>query len=155
MTDIDQPRDPRELVRAIVAKVALKTAVLAGAAAAGSAVYGAFGAAAGPWWLLPVSVLFGAALGLVNFRWLATTVERYYARAGATKTGATVAGLIVTLLKLSSIFVILLVVIKWHLLHIMGLVGGLSLCFLAILWEGAAMMTAVLTGDRESGNSPR
>ena len=54
------------------------------------------------------------------------------------------AAAIIGVLKLAVIFIILFVVIKWQLVHIIGLVGGLSLCFLAILWEGAAMMKQLL-----------
>ena len=38
------------------------------------------------------------------------------------------------------IFIILFVVIKWRLIHVLALVAGLSLCFLAILWQGATIM---------------
>lgn len=47
------------------------------------------------------------------------------------------------MLKLTAIFVILFIVIKWQLLNVFGLVGGLSLCFLAILWQGLTMMKHV------------
>ena len=50
------------------------------------------------------------------------------------------AAVIISILKLSLIFIILFIVIKWQLLHVFGLVAGLSLCFLAILWQGATMM---------------
>ncbi|HEY6010672.1 MAG TPA: hypothetical protein VIX18_04300, partial [Nitrospirota bacterium] len=55
-----------------------------------------------------------------------------------------VAAAVISLLKLSLIFIILFVVIKWQLLPILGLVAGLSLCFLAILWEGATALTQTM-----------
>jgi hypothetical protein len=41
----------------------------------------------------------------------------------------------------------LFIVIKWHLVHVFGLVIGLSLCFLAIIWEGAHMMQQTLKSE--------
>ena len=71
-------------------------------------------------------------------------MERIYLRKGATPGLSNLAAVIIGVLKLAVIFVILFIVIKWQLVHIIGLVGGLSLCFLAILWEGAAMMKQLL-----------
>ncbi len=96
------------------------------------------------WWFLPAGILFGGALGLLNFRWLAVAVQRFYLRKGATPGLSNLAAVIISVLKLSAIFIILFVVIKWQLVHVFGLVGGLSLCFLAILWEGAAVMKHTL-----------
>ncbi len=97
------------------------------------------------WWFLPASILFGGALGLLNFRWLAIAVERVYLRKGATAIVSSMAAAVIGILKLALIFIILFVVMKWQLVHIFGLVGGLSLCFLAILWEGATLMKQTLT----------
>jgi hypothetical protein len=63
-----------------------------------------------------------------------------YLKQGATPVGSNLAAVVISLLKLSLIFIILFIVIKWRLLHVFGLVGGLSLCFLAILWEGSTMI---------------
>ena len=93
-----------------------------------------------PWWSLPAGILFGGALGLLNFRWLAVSVQRVYLRPGARSASSKVAAAIISLLKLSLIFIILFVVIKWRLIHVLALVAGLSLCFLAILWQGATIM---------------
>ena len=97
-----------------------------------------------PLWFLPVSVLFGGALGLLNFRWLAAAVQRVYLRKGATPGLSNLAAIIISILKLSVIFIILFIVIKWQLLQIFGLVGGLSLCFLAIIWQGVTTMKETL-----------
>jgi hypothetical protein len=137
---IDETRLRKQAVDAILKGVARKTALIVSVASAGSVVYSVIEKIAQPWWFLPVSVLFGGALGLLNFRWLAIAVQRVYLRQGATSVGSNLAAVIISLLKLSLIFIILYIVIKWRLLHVFGLVGGLSLCFLAILWEGSTMM---------------
>ncbi len=130
----------KQAVEAIIKGVARKTALVVSVASAGILAFGLTRETARLWWFLPASVLFGGALGLLNFRWLAIAVERVYLRQGATPVGSNLAAVIISLLKLSLIFIILFIVIKWRLLHVFGLVGGLSLCFLAILWEGAVMM---------------
>jgi hypothetical protein len=93
------------------------------------------------WWETPAGILFGAALGLLNFRWLATAAERFYAKRGMTPGRGQVIGLLLSVLKLSAIFVVLFIVIRWKLLNIIAVVGGLSVCFLAILWEGFRALT--------------
>jgi hypothetical protein len=134
MTDEADVR--RRAVAAILAGVAKKTSFAVSIGAAASlAVALARGEAR--WWMLPVSVLFGAVLGYLNFRWLATAVQRVYLREGATPGTSNLAAAIISILKLSIIFIILFVVIKWQLLNIFGLVAGLTLCFLAIIWQGA------------------
>jgi hypothetical protein len=100
------------------------------------------------WWFIPGSILFGGALGLLNFRWLAIAVERVYLRKGATAVLSSLAAAIISVLKLALIFIILFVVMKWHLVHIFGLVGGLSLCFLAIVWEGSTLMKQTMKPDK-------
>ena len=81
-----------------------------------------------------------AGSGFLNFRWLAIAVQRVYLRQGATPGISNLAAVIISILKLSIIFIILFVVIKWQLLHVFGLVAGLSLCFLAIIWQGATVL---------------
>ncbi|MGC1455978.1 MAG: ATP synthase subunit I [Nitrospirota bacterium] len=136
----DETQLRKQAVDAILKGVAKKTALIVSVAAAGAVVFSMIQKTAQPWWFLPVSVVFGGALGLLNFRWLAISVQRVYLRQGATPAGSNVAAAIISLLKLSVIFIILFIVIKWQLLHVFGLVGGLSLCFLAILWEGSTMI---------------
>jgi hypothetical protein len=138
MTDASQT--PQQTVAAIVKGVARKTSLIVLIVASGVLLYSLMAPGGQQGWLVPVSILFGGALGLLNFRFLATSVERIYLRKGATSAVSTLAAAIITLLKLSLIFVILFVVIKWRLLHIFGVLGGLSLCFLAILWEGAMLI---------------
>ncbi len=141
---IDEIQIRKQAVTNIILGVAKKTALIVLVAAAASLVIGILYRKEQLWWLLPLSVLFGGGLGFLNFRWLAISVERVYLRKGATPGLSNVAALIISLLKLSVIFIILFIVIKWQLLHIFGLVAGLSLCFLAILWEGVTMMKKAL-----------
>jgi hypothetical protein len=93
-----------------------------------------------PWWIMPVSILFGGALGLLNFRFLAITVQQVYLRKGAPAGLSKFAGMIISMLKLSAIFAVLFIVVKFQVLHILGTVAGFSLCFLAILWEGVLLV---------------
>lgn len=144
----DETELRKQAVDAILKGVAKKTALIVSVASAGVVVFSMIQKTAQPWWFLPASVLFGGALGLLNFRWLAVSVQRVYLRQGATPVGSNVAAVIISLLKLSLIFIILFIVIKWQLLHVFGLVGGLSLCFLAILWEGSTMMHQASKGSQ-------
>lgn len=134
MTDEVEAR--RKAVAAILAGVAKKTSL---AVSLGAAAALAVALACGDerWWLLPLGVLFGGILGFLNFRWLAIAVQRVYLRQGATPGLSNLAAVIISILKLSIIFIILFIVIKWQLLHVFGLVAGLSLCFIAIIWQGA------------------
>ena len=142
MTDESQLR--RQAVAGIVKGVAIKASLIVLGAALAALAYSLSRYGGERWWFVPLSILFGGALGLLNFRWLAVAVERIYLRKGATPGLSSLAAVIIGVLKLAVIFIILFVVIKWQLVHIIGLVGGLSLCFLAILWEGAAMMKQLL-----------
>jgi len=96
-----------------------------------------------PVWLAPAGVLFGGVIGIVNFRWLALAVERVYLRQGSTSILSNVAAVVINILKLSLIFIVLYLVITWKIVDILGLIGGLTLCFLAILWQGFVVMTDV------------
>ena len=136
----DETELRKRAVDAILKGVAKKTALIVSIASAGVVVFSVIKKTGQPWWFLPLSVLFGGALGLLNFRWLAISVQRVYLRQGATPVGSNLAAAIISVLKLSLIFIVLFIVIKWRLLHVFGLVGGLSLCFLAILWEGSTMI---------------
>ncbi len=142
MTDDVQVR--KQAVDAIIRGVAQKTLMIVSGAAAALLVFTILRGGDPRWWFLPSSVLFGGVLGLLNFRWLAVSVERVYLRRGATPGLSNLAALIISILKLSLIFIILFIVIKYQLLHVFGLVAGLSLCFLAIIWEGATLMKQVL-----------
>lgn len=146
MTDEAQTR--RRQVAEILKGVARKTALFVLPVTVAALVYALVGQRGERWWFLPASILFGGALGLLNFRWLAIAVERVYLRKGATAVVSNLAAAIISVLKLSLIFIILFVVLKWQLVHIFGLVGGLSLCFLAILWEGAGLMKQTLKLDK-------
>jgi hypothetical protein len=146
---IDETQMRNQAVNAIIRGVALKTGLIVSLGTVAALVYTLVQKdGRQPWWFLPASVLFGGVLGLLNFRWLAISVQRIYLRQGATAAGSKVAAAIISLLKLTLIFVILFVVIKWQLLHVLGLVAGLSLCFLAILWEGTTNLNqAMKKGD--------
>ncbi len=145
MTDEAQAR--RRQVAAILKAVAGKTVLFVLPVVVAALVYGLVGRGE-RWWFLPASILFGGALGLLNFRWLAIAVERVYLRKGATAIVSSTAAAVIGILKLAVIFIILFVVMKWHLVHIFGLVGGLSLCFLAILWEGVTLMRTTLKHEQ-------
>lgn len=142
---IDENQIRNQAVESILRGVVKKTALIVSLGTVAALAFGMLqkdGQQA--WWFLPASVLFGGALGLLNFRWLAVSVQRFYLRPGASAMGSKVAAAVISLLKLSLIFIILFVVIKWQLLPILGLVAGLSLCFLAILWEGATALTLTM-----------
>ncbi|MHB8844979.1 MAG: ATP synthase subunit I [Nitrospirota bacterium] len=131
---------------AVAVGVAKKTAILA---AAGIIAAAAVQMTAWPGTaVLPVSagVLFGAALGVLNFRWLAYAVERVYLRQGTTGLLANVAAAAINVLKLSAIFIVLFVVIKNQWVHLAGLVIGLTLCFGAILWQGYGLVAGLKQG---------
>ena len=138
MTDETQMR--KQAVSAILRGVAKKTALIVSAATVAVLIFTVVQEGGERWWFLPLSVIFGGALGLLNFRWLAMAVQRVYLRQGATAGLSNLASVIISFLKLSVIFFILFVVIKWQVLHIFGIIAGLSLCFLAIIWEGATLM---------------
>ena len=138
MTDETQMR--KQAVSAILRGVAKKTALIVSAATVAVLIFTVVQEGGERWWFLPLSVIFGGALGLLNFRWLAMAVQRVYLRQGATAGLSNLAAVIISFLKLSVIFIILFVVIKWQVLHIFGIIAGLSLCFLAIIWEGATLM---------------
>jgi hypothetical protein len=139
---------PKQAVSDIVRGVVKKTLMLTAGAIAGVFIYSVLVVADRRWWLVPASILFGAALGLVNFQWLAVAVERIYLRKGATPGVSNVAAAIINILKLAAIFIVLFIVIKWQVLNVFGLVGGLSLCFLAILWQGLKLMKNVSVPDQ-------
>jgi hypothetical protein len=145
----DDDRIRTQVVESIVKGVARKTALIVALASAGALTFGLIQRTAQPWWFLPTSILFGGMLGLLNFRWLAIAVHRVYLRQGATAVTSNLAAVVISILKLSLIFIILFIVIKWQLLHVFGMVGGLSLCFLAILWEGTTMMKQALNSDQK------
>lgn len=136
----DNRQGPAQTARAIFVRVAKKTAALAGLAALGVLAVDLLQGPGRRPWFLPASILFGAGLGVVNFRWLAAAVERLYLRKSAAAVISNIAALAISVLKLFAIFIVLFVVIKWSLFHVFGMVAGLSLCFLAILWEGFVVM---------------
>jgi hypothetical protein len=145
MTDEVQTR--RRAVARILNAVTRKTVLLVLPVTVAALTYAVVQQGGERWWFVPASILFGGALGLLNFRWLAIAVERVYLRKGATAVFSSLAAAIIGVLKLALIFIILFVVMKWHLVNIFGLVGGLTLCFLAILWEGATLMKQTLKPD--------
>jgi hypothetical protein len=142
MTDEAQIR--KEAVTGIIRGVAKKTALIILCGACAALALTLIRTSAQPLWFTPMSVVFGGVLGLLNFRWLAFAVERIYLKKGATPGISNFAAVVISILKLSVIFIILFIVMKWQLVDIFGLVAGLSLCFLAILWEGVTLMKHTL-----------
>lgn len=151
MTDNEAAeRSAAEVIRGVMRKTAVLAAV---GAAAGAGLQSVLWPSL-PFWNVPLGVLFGAALGAVNFRWLAGAVQRVYLRQGTTGALSTLAAVVITVLKLSAIFVVLFIIIKKDLLNIFGVVAGLSFCFLAIMWEGMTVMTAGPDGEKRQGGLP-
>jgi hypothetical protein len=143
-SETGEDRVREQAVAGIIRGVTKKTALIVLFAAASALAFNLIQHPELRWWFLPTSILFGGALGILNFRWLAVAVKRFYLRKGATPGLSKLFAVIISVLKLSVIFILLFVVIKWQLAHVFGLVGGLSLCFLAILWEGATIMKQTL-----------
>lgn len=128
--------------KAVISGVMKKAAVITAAGLAGAIALQVTLWPGLPFWTVPAGVVFGSVLGVVNFRWLAVAVERVYLRQGANSAVSNVAAAFITVLKLSLIFVVIFIVIKWNVVNIIGLVAGLTFCFMAILWQGMAAMTA-------------
>jgi len=125
----------------IIKGVAKKSALLAAFAVPAVIAIGLLqGPGGGRPWFLAASVLFGGALGLVNFRWLAMAVQQLYQWKGAAPAVSNIFSTIVSVLKLSVIFIVLFFVIKGNVFSPVGLAAGLSLSFLAIVWEGLVIM---------------
>ncbi len=146
---IDESLVRGQAVAAILKGVAKKTVLIVSLATTALLLYNIFQGPDRRWWSLPAGVLFGGALGLLNFRWLAIAVERVYLRKGATPGVSNLAAAVINILKLSLIFIALFIVIKWQIVHVFGLVGGLSLCFFAILWEGLTVMKQSLNKNEQ------
>jgi hypothetical protein len=149
MTDKDDLRE--HSAKAVSAGVARKTAVLTCIGIVAVVAVQMTAWPGYPLWPVPVGVVFGAVLGLFNFRWLAYAVERVYLRKGATGALANVAAAVITVLKLSSIFIVLFVVIKNQWVHLVGLVIGLTLSFGAILWQGYGLVASLKEQQEQPG----
>jgi hypothetical protein len=147
-------RTPEHSASAVATGVAKKTAVLAGIGIVAAVAVQMTAWPGYPLWPVPVGVVFGAAIGLVNFRWLAYAVERVYLRQGTTGALANVAAAAINVLKLSAIFIVLFVVIKNQWVHLAGLVIGLTLSFGAIIWQGYGLL-AGLKEQKEQQNGER
>lgn len=124
---------PNDLVCAVVKKTLLLLIVVTG-----SAMFLLKRGSGEVWWSIPGGIVFGATLGVVNFRWLAKSVERYYLKTDQSAGVAKILGGLITFIKLTAIFVVLYIVIKWHVFNILALVLGLSISFVAIIWQGIA-----------------
>ncbi|MDA8099952.1 MAG: ATP synthase subunit I [Nitrospiraceae bacterium] len=136
-----EEQDRSESIAAgITSRVTKKTVVLVGIAALGGIAYSFLTHSPAQPWVLPFGILFGGALGLLNFRWLAKAVERLYLRKGAHAAVSVTAAEFLHLVKLAAVFLILFIVIRWQLVHLFGMIAGLSLSFIAILWEGLTAM---------------
>lgn len=128
--------------------MSIKTALLIGIGLVGALAY-TITRQHVPWWSIPSGLLFGGALGLLNFRWLAFAVERKLAKRIQPSGPANPAIALLNLLKLAMIFVVLFVVIKWQLINIFGLVIGLTLSFLAVIWEGLTIISRMHQEEKE------
>jgi hypothetical protein len=149
MTDKDDLRE--HSAKAVTAGVARKTAVLAGIGITAVVAVQMTAWPSYPLWPVPVGVVFGAVLGLINFRWLAYTVEQVYLRKGTSSILANLAAAAINVLKLSVIFIVLFVVIKNQWVHLVGLVIGLTLSFGAILWQGYGLVASLKEQQERTG----
>lgn len=145
----EKPHDPRH-ARAIVARVAAKTSVLASIAAVIVLVFLLLRNEE-RWWSFPLGIIIGGALSILNFRWLAFIVERIYTKKDRPSALPRILDWPLNILKLSAIFIILYVVIKYKLIHVIGLVSGLTISFIAILWEGFSAMSRMEKGSDTGG----
>lgn len=145
MTDEIQAR--HEIVLSIIKSMTTKTALLVGIGVIAALAY-TLTRSSGQWWSIPSGLLFGGSLGLLNFRWLAFAVERKLAKRIQSAGPANPALVLLNLLKLSAIFIVLFVVIKWQLVNIFGLVIGLTLSFLAVIWEGLTIISRMHQEER-------
>jgi len=83
------------------------------------------------WQKLPISILIGGILGLINLRGLARGVE------GLIRMGRPAAAIIFSsLLRLSILAFILIILIIYELINILGILIGFTIVFIAILKEG-------------------
>lgn len=135
----EKPNDLRQ-AGAVVARVAAKTSVLASIAAVIVLIFLLL-TGEGQWWSFPLGIIIGGALGILNFRWLAFIVERVYTKRERHSVLPRILDWPFNILKLSAIFIILYIVIKHKLVHVVGLVTGLTISFLAIIWEGFSAMS--------------
>jgi hypothetical protein len=137
---IDETQVLHQTVLSVIKSVTIKSSLTVGIAACAALIYLLIKNIGDNWWFMPASILFGGGIGLLNFRWLALAVERKLSKRIIPKGSANTAAIIINGLKLAAIFIVLFVVIKWQMVHIFGLVIGLSLCFLAVIWEGLMLI---------------
>lgn len=137
-----------QTAKAVIRSVTIKTGLLVGMGVIAGLVYSLTQQIGQNWWFLAGSILFGGALGLLNFRWLAFAVERRLSKQIAPQGPSNPAMAILNAFKLSAIFLVLFIVIKWQMVQVIGLVIGLSLGFVAIVWEG---LTFLARGSSQAG----
>jgi hypothetical protein len=139
-TMTDEIQTLHQTVLTITRSVTRKGALMAGVAAGAALIYLLLTNIGANCWFMPASIMFGGALGLLNFRWLAFAVERKLIKRIVPSVPANPAKMLLNGMKLMAVFIVLFVVIKWQMVHIFGMVIGLSLSFLAIIWEGLMML---------------
>ncbi len=130
----------REVAGAVVARVAKKTALLALVSAVVSLFF-FMPEGAEAWRSFLAGILAGAGLGVLNFRWLALIVEKVYTKQVGVSPARRIMSWPLNILKLSAIFIILYVLIRHRSVHLTGLVTGLSISFISILWEGLTALS--------------
>jgi hypothetical protein len=136
----DETQVLHQTVLSVIKSVTIKSSLTVSIAACAALIYLLIKNISESWWFMPGSILFGGGLGLLNFRWLAFAVERKLSKRITPSGSSNPAIMIMNGFKLSAIFIVLFVVIKWQLLNIFGLVIGLSLCFLAVIWDGLTLI---------------
>jgi hypothetical protein len=138
----DETQNQHQIVHTIIRNVMIKTGLVVGIGTAAGLMYALTQSAEPRWWFMPGSILFGGALGFLNFRWLSFAVERKLKKsAGGPSEPSNPVVTIINILKLAAVFIVLFIVSKWRLVHMIGFIIGLTLFFLALLWEGLAFVS--------------
>ena len=81
--------------------------------------------------LMPVSILVGGALGILNLKGLVWGIESLL---GAQK--ANVVLLMLNILRLLILFSVITILVAFRLVHLLGLIVGMTVVFLILIKEG-------------------
>lgn len=94
------------------------------------------------WKKLPISIVLGALLGLLNLKGLSSGIERLiHSRK------ATMKIVVLTLIRLSVLFSIIIIVSALRLVNILGLVAGFTVVFALLMKEGLKVSSEDASDD--------
>lgn len=96
------------------------------------------------WKKLPISIVLGALLGLLNLKGLSSGIERL-----VHSQKATMKIVFLTLIRLSVLFGIIIIVSALRLVNILGLVAGFTVVFALLMKEGLKV-----SGEDASDDNP-